>query len=164
MVGDDNGIESVIEADCLTGLPLYRWWVLVWHKMPLVSVPLCVADGGSQPATWVMGTLVDCHFHRRSVICFIRCFRIFSQYHEGGSGLNAAALLKMLHFYDYSVPGHFGWCPGFLSVSSKTLQNAGANDARKSPRADLDTVLMPRDPFQKKRCQQPRGRGREARV
>ena len=56
---------------------------------------------------------------------FILCFGVspFScniTKREGEGGLNAA--FEMFHFYDYGVPGPFGRCPAFLSVSSKTCK------------------------------------------
>ena len=64
LVGVDNGIESVLEADCLTGLPLYRpqWWVLVlsgtkcpWFRYcHFVSLMMGPIDGAHR----VMGVLL----------------------------------------------------------------------------------------------------------
>ena len=43
-----NGIESVLKADCMTGLAPFVSMMgpcLVWHKTPPLSVSLCVTDG-----------------------------------------------------------------------------------------------------------------------
>ena len=46
-LGVGNGIESVLKADCMTGLAPFVSMMgpcLVWHKTPPLSVSLCVTD------------------------------------------------------------------------------------------------------------------------
>ena len=144
-----NGIESVLKADCMTGLPpLYRWWVLVWSGTKrLRFLSHFVSLMGTMR---VMGAFVVTVYHffpEGSCLVISSSLCKVVLHDEGRGGQNA--VLRCSTFTITDGPQALGRRSAFLNESSKAgktrLMTQENLSSRRFGRWEPDFI-----PFQKK--------------